>query len=100
MLKPAATGSQKRLAKKRTGKISAEKKRQEEEDDYHLQASEAAPDKKDAGGKITWDEFELISKALIPLNLPGCPLPEDIAIAEGLEELAKIVEEGDSGNKS
>jgi len=44
-------------------------------------------------GERTEEEQELLNTALIPLNIRGCPLPENITIAEGLEELAKIVEE-------
>jgi len=51
-------------------------------------------DKKDAGGELTDDELRLIHTAIIPLNLnTGGFFPEDITLGEGLEELAKIVEE-------
>jgi len=49
---------------------------------------------KDAGGELTDDELQLIHTAIIPLNLnTGGFFPEDITLGEGLEELAKIVEE-------
>lgn len=48
---------------------------------------------KDNGAELTEEELGLIHTALIPLNLHGCPLPEDIPIGEGLEELAKMVED-------
>ena len=49
-------------------------------------------DKRDAGGEISWEEFQLIKKAELALILRGCPLPEDMPIGECLEELAQIVE--------
>lgn len=48
-------------------------------------------DKKDAGNQITWDEFQLINTAKIPMDIRGCPFPEDIPLSQGLEELAKMV---------
>ncbi|GAJ23695.1 unnamed protein product [marine sediment metagenome] len=50
-------------------------------------------DKRGAGGEISWEEFQLIKKAELALILRGCPLPEDMPLAECLEELAKSVEE-------
>ncbi len=49
-------------------------------------------DKRDAGGEISWGEFQLIKKAELALILRGCPLPEDMPIGECLETLAQIVE--------
>lgn len=49
-------------------------------------------DKKDNGAELTEDELELINIAIIPMNLHGCPLPEDIPIGEGLEVLAKMMD--------
>lgn len=49
-------------------------------------------DKKDNGAELTEEELGLIHTALIPLNLHGCPLPEDIPIGEGLEALAKMMD--------
>ena len=60
-------------------------------DNIYRQAKQLL-EKRDAGGKITWGEFQLISEALLPLGFRGCPFPEDMPIGEGLEELAKIVE--------
>lgn len=57
-------------------------------------------DKRDAGGRITWDEFQLINTALLPLNFPYGPFPEEMPIGDCLEELTKIVEEGDCGNRN
>ena len=51
-------------------------------------------DKKDAGGELTEEELRLIHTAIIPMNLNiNGFFPEDITISEGLEELAKILEE-------
>lgn len=50
-------------------------------------------DKKDIGLGLTEEERELVAAAMIPFNIRDCPLPDNITIAEGLEELAKIVEE-------
>ncbi|GAI63244.1 unnamed protein product [marine sediment metagenome] len=44
-------------------------------------------------GERTEEERELLSAAMIPLNIRGCPFPEDMTISECLEELAKIVGE-------
>jgi len=46
-------------------------------------------------GEKTEEERKLLNTALIPLNIRGCPFPNDITIGEGLEELAKIVEEAE-----
>jgi hypothetical protein len=51
-------------------------------------------DKKDAGGKLTKRELRLINTAIIPLMAADGFFPKDITIAEGLEELTKILEEG------
>lgn len=48
-------------------------------------------DKRDAGS-ITWDEFQLINEALLPLNFPYGPFPEEMPIGDCLEELAKMVD--------
>lgn len=47
----------------------------------------------DKNGERTEEERELLNTALIPLHIRGCPFPDDMTIAEDLEELAKIVEE-------
>jgi len=46
-------------------------------------------DKKDAGAELTEEELQLINTAIIPLMI----IPEDITIGEGLERLAKMMEE-------
>jgi len=38
------------------------------------------------------EERSTMAAALIPFSIKGVPLPENITIMEGLEELAKIVE--------
>ncbi|MBA7465352.1 hypothetical protein ES707_00514 [subsurface metagenome] len=49
---------------------------------------------KDAGGELSEDELQLIGTAIIPLmGKTNGVFPEDITIGEGLEELAKILEE-------
>ena len=55
-------------------------------------------DNKD-GREMTEEEQEIIATAIIPLNLRSCPFPDDITIAEGLEELTKIVEEAHAGRE-
>ncbi len=51
-------------------------------------------DKKDAGSQLTKKELRLISRAIIPLMVKTDGLfPRDITIAEGLEELAKILDQ-------
>ena len=51
-------------------------------------------DKKDAGGGLTEEELQLINTAIIPLMVKTDGVfPEDITMAEGLDELAKIIEE-------
>ena len=51
-------------------------------------------DKKDAGSKLTKKELRLINRAIIPLMVKtNGVFPEDITIGEGLDELAKILEE-------
>jgi len=49
-------------------------------------------DKKDAGGELSWEEFQLIATAEIPLS--WCPFLEDMPVRECLETLAQIVEGG------
>lgn len=51
-------------------------------------------DKKDSGAQLTEEELELINRAIIPLmvNTDGI-FPEDITIAEGLDEIARMIEE-------
>ena len=50
--------------------------------------------KKDAGAQLTDEELGLINTAIIPLmvNTDGF-FPEDITVAEGLDEIAKMIEE-------
>ena len=43
-------------------------------------------------GDRTEEERELLNTALIPLNIRGCPFPDDMTIGECLEELARMVE--------
>lgn len=51
-------------------------------------------DKKDTGGELTEEELRLIHTAIIPLMVKAEGFfPEDLPIGEGLEELAKMVEE-------
>ena len=51
-------------------------------------------DKKDAGGELTQAELQLIATAEIPLMVKADGLSsEDITIGEGLEKLARILEE-------
>jgi len=51
-------------------------------------------DIKDAGGELTGEDLQLIGTAIIPLMVKtNGVFPEDITLAEGLEELAKIFEE-------
>lgn len=51
-------------------------------------------DKKDAGAELTEQELRLIHTALIPFTVKTADFfPENITIAEGLEELASMVEE-------
>ena len=51
-------------------------------------------EKKDRGAELTEEELALINTAIIPLmvNTDGI-FPDDITIAEGLDELAKMIEE-------
>jgi len=44
------------------------------------------------GDEMSEEELRLIATAIIPLMVRGCPLPDDITIGGGLEELTKIVE--------
>lgn len=48
---------------------------------------------KDKGEQLTEEELKLINTAIIPLMAADGFFPEDITIAEGLEELIKIVEQ-------
>jgi len=48
-------------------------------------------DKRDAGSELSEEELRLINTAIIPLMEADGIFPNDITIAEGLEELAKIV---------
>lgn len=51
-------------------------------------------DKKDAGGELNNEELQLINTAIIPLMVKtNGVFPEDITLAEGLEELTNIIEE-------
>lgn len=51
-------------------------------------------DKKDSGGALTEEELKLINTAIIPLMAKTDGIfPKDITISEGLEMLAKMVEE-------
>ena len=45
------------------------------------------------GDEMSEEELQLIGTATIPLMVKSCPFPEDITVGEGLEELAKIIEE-------
>ncbi|MBA7682145.1 hypothetical protein ES703_90491 [subsurface metagenome] len=47
----------------------------------------------DKNGERTEEEQELLGAAMIPLNIRGCPFPEDMTVGECLEELARMVEE-------
>ncbi|GAI59801.1 unnamed protein product [marine sediment metagenome] len=47
----------------------------------------------DKNGGRTEEERELLSAAMIPLNVRDCPFPAEMTIGECLEKLAKIVEE-------
>lgn len=51
-------------------------------------------DKKDNGSELTEEERDLVATAIIPLMVESNGIfPRDITIEEGLEELAKMVEE-------
>ena len=61
----------------------------------YRQAKELLDRKHD--NKLTEEEYQLINTAIIPLMITNV-LGKDITLREGLEELAKIVEEaGGSG---
>jgi len=47
------------------------------------------------GSEMNEEELLTINAATIPLNIRGCPFPDDMTIGECLEELAKIVEEAE-----
>ena len=52
---------------------------------------------KDNGAELTEEELQLVATAGIPLDInTGGFFPEDITTAEGLEMLAKMVEEANS----
>ena len=50
-------------------------------------------DKKDSGAQLTEEELQLLNTAIIPLMVTNGIFPKDITIGEGLDELAKILEE-------
>lgn len=53
--------------------------------------------RKDAGEELTEEERQVIRTALIPFTVyTGDFFPEEITIAEGLEGLARLVEEADT----
>ena len=49
-------------------------------------------DKKDAGGELSWEEFQLIATAEIPFLVSKCPSLKDMKVRDCLEVLAEIVE--------
>lgn len=51
-------------------------------------------DKKDSGGELTEEELRFINTTIMPLMVNTGGLFGDITIAEGLEELAGMVEKG------
>lgn len=54
-------------------------------------------DKKAGGSELTEEELQLIHTAIIPLMIKTDGIfPEDMTISQGLEELARIVEEANS----
>lgn len=53
---------------------------------------------KDAGSELTEEELKLINTAIISLMGTNGIFPKDITIAEGLEELATMVEEANHGS--
>ncbi len=56
-------------------------------------------DKREAGGELSWEEFQLIKTAELALILRGCPLPEDMPEGECLEKLAQLVERANKTEK-
>ena len=48
-------------------------------------------DKKDAGSELTEEELQLLNTAIIPLMVANGIFPKDITLAEGLEELANMI---------
>lgn len=48
-------------------------------------------EKKDKGAQLTEEELKLLNTSIIPLMVADGFFPEDITIAEGLEELAKMI---------
>jgi len=49
-------------------------------------------DKKDTGGELSWEEFQLIATAEIPFLVSRCPSLKDMPVRDCLETLAQIVE--------
>jgi len=49
-------------------------------------------DKRDAGGELSWEEFQLIATAEIPFLIRKCPYLKDMPTRDCLETLAQIVE--------
>lgn len=54
-------------------------------------------DKKDNGNELTEEEQELVNTAAIPFTVNTDNILFDIPIGEGLEELARIIENKDAG---
>jgi len=52
-------------------------------------------DKRDAGGELSWEEFQLIATAEIPFLVSRCPSLKNLPVRECLEVLAQIVEGAD-----
>ena len=50
---------------------------------------------KDAGGELSWEEFQLIATAEIPFLVSRCPSLKNMPVRDCLETLAQIVEEAD-----
>lgn len=46
------------------------------------------------GRQLTDQEWEVLGAAMIPLNHPVCPFPDDMPIGDCLEELAKMLDGG------
>lgn len=56
-------------------------------------------DRKDDGAELAEEELRLIDTAIIPLMVKTDGFfPDDMTIGEGLEELAKMVEEENANN--
>lgn len=45
------------------------------------------------GRQLSDEEWEVLGAAMIPLNHPAYPFPQDMTVGEGLEMLANMVEE-------